>query len=319
MPTPSYDTFINRVFSKIERCRIKIRESKCLINFHKDCLANHNNQYPPDVDYHDKRIATCEKALETELNKMKTLLHLTPDESGNGNQIAHAYIESLPTNETCINLSLSIQRIAENYSVTKVPDLSRMIALTELRICGHNKLTTGLECIPKTVTHLFLNTTGFANVSELGKMLNLREIYLSQCANIRELPDISKLTELKYLGLSQTNLQRIPKLPPNLSQIKIPIVKNFFTPQEIALYINQNNQANRCVWLDLNKFIGTPIHEFIWRSEWIHNFYQIREELLEQAAKISMHPNRIARLLESEEMEFEKIEERDNLFNYQKL
>jgi len=271
-------------------------------------------------------MVTCEKDLAKLHASLDSLQKLDPDISGNGNNMAAAYIASLKPNDKYVIMSLEYSFLTK-YSVTEVPDLSALSGVTSLHINGHNLLTSGMERIPKTVTYLSLSRTGLSDVSLLGEMTQLEHLHLYNCRKICELPDLSNLTKLNRAGLFCPNLIQIPKLPLNLKFITLPIIKGFFTPEEIKIYSKVSGTPQNVPlgwldvaplrWLDIDEIDGSFLQDFIWRSLRMNNFRQIREDLLRQAAAITMHPNRIARLLETEELEFEQAEERDNLFNYQ--
>jgi hypothetical protein len=257
---------------------------------------------------------------------LESLQKLDPDVSGNGNNMAAAYIASLQASEKHIVMRLEYNCLTK-YSVTEVPDLSALSGVAGLYLNGHSLLTSGIERIPKTVTYLALSKTGLQDVSLLGGMTQLEELHLHNCSKIRELPDLSNLTKLNRVGLFCPNLTQIPKLPLNLKFMTLPIIKGFFTPEEIKIYSTVSDTPHNVTlrwsdvvplrWLDIDETNGALMQDFIWRSHRLNNFRKIREDLMRQAAAIAMHPNRITRLLEAGEMEFDEVEERDNLFNYQ--
>jgi len=295
-----------------------------LVNFHKNSiptLVSHRT-----IDFHVKRLVTCEKDLAKLRLSLELLQKLDPDVSGNGNNMAAAYVASLKPSEKYIIMTLEYNFLTK-YSVTVVPDLSALSGVETLHLYGHSLLTSGMERIPKTVTYLALSKTGLADVSLLGGMTQLEHLHLHNCIKIRELPDLSNLTKLIRVGLLCPNLIHIPKLPLNLKFMTLPIIKGFFTPEEIKIYSNAIDTSHnvplrwldvvQSKWLDIDQTNGALMQDFIWRSHRLNNFRQIREDIMRQAAAIAMHPNRIARLLEEGEMEFDQLEERDNLFNYQ--
>lgn len=320
----TYHAFINRIHSKIERLQAKIREAECLVNFHKNSIPNSVSHRTED--FHVKRMVTCEKDLAKLHASLDSLQKLDPDVSGNGNNMAAAYIASLKPNDKYIIMSLEYTYL-KKYSVTEFPDFSALSGVASLHLNGHGLLTSGMERIPKTVVYLSLSRTGLSDVSLLGEMTQLEHLHLYNCSKICELPDLSNLTKLNRVGLFCPNITQIPKLPLNLKFMTLPIIKGFFTPEEIKIHSKVSDTLYNVSlgwldvapmqWLDIDENDGAFLQDFIWRSHRMNNFRQIREDLMRQAAAIAMHPNRIARLLETEELEFEKAEERDNLFNYQ--
>jgi len=324
MSCSPYHAFINRIHCKIERLQVKIREAECLVNFHKNSiptLISHRTQ-----DFHVKRLVTCEKDLAKLRLSLESLQKLDPDVSGNGNNMAAAYIASLQSSEKNIVMSLEYTFL-KKYSVTEMPDLSALSEVASIFLTGHIHLTSGMERIPKTVTNLALGNTGLSDVSILGELTQLENLQLHNCYKIRNLPDLSNLVKLNRAGLFCPNLEQIPKLPLNVKIMTLPITKGLLTTEEIEIYSKISARSNNVplrwldavppIWLDINEAHGAPIKDFIWKCNWINNFRQIREDIMRQAAAISMHPNRVARLLETEKMEFDQLEERDNLFNYQ--
>ena len=292
-----------------------------MVHFHKNSIPN--SVSPRTEDFHVKRLVTCEKELAKLRHSLDSLQKLDPDVSGNGDNMAAAYIASLQSSEKYIAMSLDYTYLTK-YSVTEVPDLSALSGVAGIYLNGHSLLTSGMERIPKTVTYLALSKTGLADVSLLGEMTQLEHLHLHNCYKIRELPDLSNLTKLNRAGLFCPNLERIPKLPLSIKFMTLPIIKGFFTSEEIKIYSKVSDRwPQRWLdvvplrWMDMDETNGALMEDFIWRTHKANNFRQIREDLMRQAAAIAMHPNRIARLLEAGETVFDEVEERDNLFNYQ--
>ena len=176
---------------------------------------------------------------------------------------------------------------------------------------SNEMLSGGLERIPQTVMYLSMSYTNLQDVTYLGQLINLETLNLDKNSNLVQLPDLSKLNKLCVLNVSHTKINHLPNLPLNLDFISLPKLKQLLTKTQF----NKCHTVGNC--LVINRRMNAPMDEIIQRIARINHFRVLREELLEQAAKITMNPKRIARLLESGVMEFDQVEELDNLFNYQ--
>jgi Leucine-rich repeat (LRR) protein len=261
---------------------------------------------------HAKKIVEFNKKIEKIRPTFESLQSLLPEVSGNGNNMATAYINSLPANSTRANFSIYGEGLSSNYSARDIPDLSRISLLKDLNFDGHEDLSERFDRIPRSVERLGLYHTNFQDVSHMGQLVNLETVSLDRNYNIRELPDLSKLTRLRMMNVCNTGIKKLPNLPQSLDIISMSYIKDLFTKKEVKRYYSEE-----CDRIIIERYKQHPIDEFIERIARENRFALIREDLMLQAAKIAMNPSRLARLLESG-MDFDELDERENLFNYQK-
>jgi hypothetical protein len=123
------------------------------------------------------------------------------------------------------------------------------------------------------------------------------------------------MESLFTLNLAQTGIKHVPNLPEDLTLIQFPKTVSDITRKEQRKFMHPDEMD--CVQIDAHSHhkheaMQTFIRK-VRQSNRLRRFLLIREELLQTAARIAMHPNRIARLLESG-LDFDDLEARDNLF-----
>lgn len=286
-----------------------MKELEEFVEMHQKCVDSDISA--KEKARYTKKIAEFNKKIEKIRPTLESLQSLLPEVSGNGNNMATAYINSLPANSTRANLSIYGEGLS-NYSARDIPDLSRFSLLKDLNFDGHEDLSGRFDRIPRSVERLGLYHTNFQDVSHLGQLVNLETVSLDRNYNIRELPDLSKLTRLRMINVCNMGIKKLPNLPQSLNVISMSYIKDLFTKKEVKRYYSEE-----CDRIIIERYKQHPIGEFIERIARENRFALIREDLMLQAAKIAMKPSRLARLLESG-MDFDELEERDNLFNYQK-
>jgi hypothetical protein len=304
----------------IEQTITNYNNSKCIITdwenwrvFHQKCLERDLSE--KETNYHLMRLKEYDEKIEKEKPYFESLHNLIPDVSGNGNNLAAAYIQALKTNNTCLSLSIKGCCFPIIYSMTEVPDLSQMTELEELDLSGHEALAIGLERIPTSLKRLTMCNTNIQDATFLKQLVNLQILDLKENYRIVELPDLSSFNKLEVIYIQETSIHQIPNLPPKLVSISFPPkMKGLFYQSEIDSIMPKYSLHQN--YITINIYSGKyqiSMHEFIYRVARINQFHIIRKELFEKAAHITLNPARIARLLEAG-IDFDELEDRDNVF-----
>jgi hypothetical protein len=180
---------------------------------------------------------------------------------------------------------------------------------------GHENLRSGLERIPPTVTILNLFKANFTRCDEIARLTKLEKLSLQRNYDLTEIPDLSGMESLFTLNLAQTGIKHMPNLPEDLTLVYFPTTVHGITRLEKRAFLHPVELDT--LQIDVYGGNSRKKHEimqmFIRKVGQSNQFRKIREELLQNAARISMHPNRIARLLENG-LDFDDLEDRDNLF-----
>jgi hypothetical protein len=153
------------------------------------------------------------------------------------------------------------------------------------------------------------------------RLVNLENLCLQRNYGITEVPDLSGMKNLHTLNIAHTGIKHMPNLPDGLRLVDFPCTVSGLSRLEKRDFLHplEMNTLRFDVYGGI--FYGPQkaeiMRRFIHKVRKTNQFRKIREELLQNAARISMHPNRIARLIESG-LDFDELEERDNLFGYTK-
>jgi hypothetical protein len=283
-----YYQFVKSKLISIDRPALhRIEKIEIQLEFYRNMLEDN----PGDLVC-KKRIASY----ETEMAKLKKhpVYNIHYAVSGNGNNMAVAYLDQLPKEAPLINLSINGCYGIANYSITEIPDLSRFTNLKELIFDGHAGLCEGLERIPANIKAISLLGTGFYSVAGLARFKDVEYLDLTRMRNLQKLPDLTGLARLETLNMREIRIRTMPKLPFTLK-----IVGFTYTSAFLGILTYKQGES---VVIRLYNNRGIPIDEFVKRVNQRHEFDNMREALLELASRISMSPTRIARILDSGEV-----------------
>jgi hypothetical protein len=241
---------------------------------------------------------------------------MNPEKTGNSDKMVAAFIEL--QFQHIKKLEIDVRVLMSCYSLTTIPDLSHFTGLRELILDGHENLFRGLDRIPSTVQILSLFKARFKRCDEIVRLTNLEKLSLQRNYGLIEIPDLSGMKDLRVLNVAQTGIKYMPNLPIGLHLVDFPCIVSGLSRLEKRAFLHPYELD--CLRIDAQGIRRRNNSEimlkFIDKVRKSNQFRRIREELLENAARISMHPNRIARLLESG-IDFDSPEDRDNLFGMQ--
>lgn len=312
----SYRSFLQLNKSKTERVEKQIPWLECKIG----CLRQEIQNIEAEASewyLHEcrEKLRDTILALECCRRELRDLDLINPERVGNSDNAVAEFIY-LQWNYTK-KLEIDVRGLISCHSLTTIPDLSHFTGLQELILDGHENMRSGLDRIPPTVRTLSLFRAGFKSCDEIVRLNNLEKLSLQRNYGIAEVPDLSGMENLQILQLSQTGIKHLPNLPDGLRLVDFPFTVSGLSRLEKRdfLHPSEMNVLRMDVYGGI--FYGSQTLEimriFIHKVRKTNQFRKIREELLENAARISMHPNRIARLLESG-LDFDDLEDRDNLF-----
>jgi len=275
-------------------------------------------QHSLDKETEEKYLTRSRKELAkttAKLEKVQCSLDglFYPPTTGNSDKFVAEYIrlcdKSIP------KLEIDIRSLPSYYSLTTIPDLSKFEDLLELNLMGHENLRSGLERIPTTVSVLNLFKANFTRCDEIARLTKLEKLSLQRNYDLTEIPDLSGMESLFTLNIAQTSIKHMPNLPEDLTLVYFPTTVHGITRLEKRAFLHPAELDT----LQIDVYGGNSCKKreimqmFIRKVGQSNQFRKIREELLQNAARISMHPNRIARLLENG-LDFDELEDRDNLF-----
>jgi hypothetical protein len=263
-------------------------------------------------------LANITSELEGYRWELRELHRINPVITGNSNAAVDAFIYLKWRHLT--KLEIDVRGLTSCYSLTTIPDLSHFANLEELILDGHEHLCSGLDRIPATVRTLSLFKARFKSCDEILRLTKLEKVSFQRNYGLTEMPDLSGMENLQALQLAQTGIRHMPNLPDGLHLVDFPRVvsdvslsekrtlRHPFEFESLRINVYGGNSAQK---IEIMRAFIRKVRQ----SNHLRKFLRIREELLEKAARISMHPNRIARLLESG-LDFDDLEDRDNLFGY---
>lgn len=188
-------------------------------------------------------------------------------------------------------LPLTLQfLICNNNKLTKLPNLPASLIYFS---CGNNLLTE----IPYLHSPILHTLYIYANF--ITKLVNIpKSVLYFNCANnyISELPDLP--SNLLCFDCSNNYLKELPYLPTNLfyfQRFNNPLIDYYYDPLQNGLdYLFSDNQSN----------LINYINNVIIRKKTISRIKEMKYELLEKSAKIMLHPKRILKLLNNNEISF---------------
>jgi len=303
-----FATFIHSVQRKSESFRRVVQELEQQIRHIEHSLANETEEkyLKRFQNEFDKTAAKLEKVIQS----LNGLCCLCPETAGNSDNAVAEYIRQC--DKSIAKLDIDVRGLPSYYSLTTIPDLSKFEDLLELSLTGHENLCSGLERIPTTVSALNLFKANFRRCDEIARLTRLEKLSLQRNYDLTEIPDLSGMELLFTLNIAQTGIKHIPNLPEDLTLIHFPSTVIGITRLEKRKFMHPVEFD--CLQIDAHSpHKHEAMQTFIRKVRQSNQFRKIREELLQNAARISMHPNRIARLLESG-LEFDDLEARDNLF-----
>jgi len=282
----SLSTYFNRNNSILNLDKKpKLRDLQYELRVTKDILEKYDNTKREQTKY-EKKIEKLEKKiadLKIEIERHEFL-------AANPDELVKEYLLTLPVDRKKIELDDE----REKQSLTTVPDLSRFPDLKYLNLSGNRRLSSGFERLPTTLQTLKCYKTDIPNedTAWIQRMTNLQVLNLCRNDRLRELPDLSGLTNLTELDIYNKNLRQLPNMPLSIKHLRVPI-------QELPRYYNKTVyrkylETRTQIFESVSK---TTTEQIICRIKRINKFDQIREELLAKGAKIVMNPSRIARLL----------------------
>ena len=314
----SYRSFLQLNKSKTERVEKQIPSLECKIG----CLRQEIQNIEAEASewyLHEcrEKLSDTILALECCRRELRDLDRINPERTGNSDNAVAEFIY-LQWNYTK-KLEIDVRSLPSCHSLTTIPDLSYFTGLQELILDGHENMCGGLDRIPPTVKILSLFRAGFKSCDEIVRITNLEKLSLQRNYGITEVPDLSGMKHLIILNVAQTGIKHLPNLPDGLHLIDFPCTVSGLSRLEKRdfLHPSEMNVLRMDVYGGI--FFGPQktetMRRFIHKVRKMNQFRKIREELLENAARISMHPKRIARLLESG-LDFDDLEDRDNLFGF---
>lgn len=245
----------------------------------------HNQLMDVSAPLNAKDRKTAERNLVRYTAKLQKVAKLVEEcHLDNHDKLAEAYLDTLPNTVKTIVLHPKL-----GFSMTEIPDLSRFKYLRTLIFSGNERLTSkGGERIPVTVKTLDCYRTDFEEAEFLARLVNLETLILAGNHRLRDLPDLTVLRNLKtvnIVNIREFEIRRIPTMPTTLMWFICPFnpryhvhfATHFWYTKYPAQYLAHIERANR--------------------------LFPVLAEIPEASAKLRMHPNRIARLIESGELE----------------
>lgn len=301
----TFDSYFRKTDKDIDRKKSKLNELQHRLRWDKDkesliTLPSQLKKIALKIENSEKNIEDIEK----EIMRLQYLRE-NPDE------LVKEYLQSIPANRKKIDLNwYSPEYYVRSLSI--VPDLSRFTELRELDLSLNIHLSSGFDRLPITLEKIICYKTEFSDVSWLLRLTNLTHIDLYGNIHIRELPDLSEMKKLKDLNMGLMHLVRLPNLPENqIKKITLPVCeglekyfsrKNFIIGKRLNYFIRSNKYSMLLVQ-NINR---------------INQFDTIREELLENAAKILLNPSRIERLLNQSYIDLDSDSDWSDLYDFQK-
>jgi hypothetical protein len=292
-------TFMNyahRNNESIKKLKTNIRNLQLECNIRNNILANADatGMKKTERTRLNNRIKSIENTVANHTAEldMREFLAVNPDD------LVKEYLLTLPANITRIEL----EDMCEKHSLTTIPDLSRFTCLTHLVLTNNRILSSGFECLPTTLERLDCYKTNVQDTAWIPRLTNLESLDLRRNDLIREFPDLSGMTNLTNLYISELNLKRLPNMPlDKIAILRVPIqglqryYKKFEYHREVVI---RNNISFDCI-------SAKQSSQFIRNVNRINQFDKIREELLSTAARIVLNPSRIKRLLDQSEIDLD--------------
>lgn len=291
--------------TKYFKWRKDMESKKWELDVHRD-LVKREDATKKDRTYYQKCIEKEEKELAAIEEKISEY------ESRSSDAFAQKYIDELPVTRKRINLSDELNK----FKLSKVPDLSRFENLETLNLSCNEYMASGFDRLPVSLRKLdCYKTKNNPDASWVTRLVNLEELTLRRNDEVGELPDLSGLTKLKVLNISQMErLRKLPNLPLN---IKVLILPN--KPHIIDQYLTRSTAMNSRT--DPNRFSvsfeGKSAILLIERINHINRFNQIRTELIETTAKMLMNPERLLKMIENEEIALEYDADWEDVYTFQ--
>jgi hypothetical protein len=291
----NFMNYANLNNENIKTCKTNIHFLQLECNIRKNTLSNADKTGLSKTErtYLINRIKSIEKTIarHTKELDMREFLAVNPDD------MVKEYLLTLPADI----MRIELEDMCERHSLTTVPDLSRFTHLIHLVLMNNRRLSSGFECLPTTLKRLDCYKTNVEDTTWIPRLTNLESLDLRRNDLIREFPDLSGMTNLTNLCISELNLKRLPNMPLNkITILHVPIqgLQRYYSKR---VYVRSQVNDER-IFECLNK---TQSNSFIRRVNCINNFDRIREELLSKGSMIIMNPSRIERLLEHSEIDLE--------------
>lgn len=283
----------------------KLRGFQYDLRLKKDALAN------PDTSTRRKvSLAKKIEILEKQIEIIEADIERRENIAANPDEFVKEYLQTLPANRKRINLSDAF----EKHSLTTVPDLSRFTELRQLDISINRKLSSGFDRLPTTLKKLdCYKTDAPEDASWILRLPNLDTLTLSRNDRIRLLPDLSGMTNLVHLDISNMRLLQLPNMPLNrITTLRIPIrdCKKYYT----CKYYSKSQPKYETAFETCTKSSSS---QFIRLVNRINQFDRIREELIANCAKIVLRPSRFARLVEQSEIVLEYDDDWSDIYEMQ--
>jgi len=292
----NFMNYANLNNENIKTCKTNIRNLQLDCNVCANTLSNADKTGLSKTErtYLINRIKNIEKTIErhTKELEMREFLAENPDD------MVKEYLLTLPADI----MRIELEDMCERHSLTTVPDLSRFTRLIHLVLMNNRRLSSGFEHLPTTLKRLDCYKTNVQDAAWIQRLTNLESLDLRRNDLIRELPDLSGMTNLTRLVISELSLKRLPNMPlSKIAILRVPIqdLHRYYSKRVYVSSQVNDEQIFEC----LNK---TQSNRFIRRVNRINNFDRIREELLSKGSMIIMNPSRIERLLEHSDIDLEK-------------
>ena len=298
--------FYGYCLKHIEKLKKEMESKTWELNVHRD-LVKREDATKKDREHFQKCIEKEEKELAAIEEKISEYESRSSDDI-----LLQKYIDKLPVTRKCIDLYVDLDIL----KLKKVPDLSRFEKLETLNLSGNEYMASGFDRLPVSLRKLdCYKTKNNPDAYWVTRLVNLEELTLRRNDEVGELPDLSGLTKLKVLNISQMDrLRKLPNLPLNINVLILPnkphIIVQYFTRSSAMNSITDPNRV-------FVSFEGKSAKVLIERINRINRFNQIRTELIETTAKMLMNPERLLKMLENEELALEYDADWADVYTFQ--
>ena len=288
----SFHTFIIKMESKHTAARKNRMDWHRVLRCCQDTVAEQKSTPSKTLQKKLENALNKFEAAEATENRFQEYLEI-PD------KMVEAYLDTLPNTRKTIDLT-PINSLTKN-SITEIPDLSRFKQLEILTLSGNEFLTEkGADKIPVSVKALYCWHTNFENAEFLGRLVNLEILMLTKNYNLRDLPDLSSHTKLRKVSIRNINAfrTRLPNLPLTLNYLECNFIRRYFVNSDLVVMFKRaiRQKMESCVFCCESWSVKPRL--FLENVHRINRIQPVLAEIPEGSAKIRMHPNRIARLIE---------------------
>lgn len=293
-----------KTFEKLEKLEKEMESKTWELNVHRDLVKRE------DATKRDR--AHYQKCIEIETKQLNVLTYKWIETAVTDDELAQKYVDALPITRKRVDLSDEMNKL----KLRKVPDLSRFENLETLNLSGNEYMASGFDKLPVSLRNLECHKTkNNPDASWVTRLVNLEQLTLRRNDAVGELPDLSGLTKLKMLNISQMDrLRKLPNLPLDIKVLILPnkphIIDHYFNRSSVMNYRTDSNRVTL-------SFEGKSMKGVIEHINRINRFNQIREELIETTAKMLMNPKRLLKMLENEELALEYDADWTDVYTFQ--